>query len=113
MSVLVPAEWCPKQIHESHVLSCAPQTPWDAACDVLWDEAMRDIPEECEPEWIDAEDPLFILHTSGSTGKPKVTQIGEKYFQQKDNGPKRKMLLATAAIVFPLTCRCGEKKNLF
>jgi acetyl-CoA synthetase len=25
----------------------------------------------CEPEWVDAEDPLFILYTSGSTGKPK------------------------------------------
>eukprot|EP00064_Thunnus_orientalis_P020360 superscaffoldBa00005561_g20495 len=32
---------------------------------------MRDSPEECEPEWLDAEDPLFILYTSGSTGKPK------------------------------------------
>jgi len=25
----------------------------------------------CEPEWMDAEDPLFILYTSGSTGRPK------------------------------------------
>jgi acetyl-CoA synthetase len=28
-------------------------------------------PTTCEPEWMDAEDPLFILYTSGSTGKPK------------------------------------------
>lgn len=28
--------------------------------------------DEFEPEWMDAEDPLFILYTSGSTGKPKV-----------------------------------------
>jgi acetyl-CoA synthetase len=28
-------------------------------------------PETCEPETMDAEDPLFILYTSGSTGKPK------------------------------------------
>ncbi|MGZ7043358.1 MAG: acetate--CoA ligase [Methanobacterium sp.] len=28
-------------------------------------------PAECEPEMLDAEDPLFILYTSGSTGKPK------------------------------------------
>ncbi|MGZ7049463.1 MAG: acetate--CoA ligase [Methanobacterium sp.] len=28
-------------------------------------------PAECEPEILDAEDPLFILYTSGSTGKPK------------------------------------------
>uniref|UniRef100_A0AAX7SWR5 Acetyl-coenzyme A synthetase, cytoplasmic n=1 Tax=Astatotilapia calliptera TaxID=8154 RepID=A0AAX7SWR5_ASTCA len=48
-----------------------PFTPWDSQCDVWWDEAMRDSSEECEPEWLDAEDPLFILYTSGSTGKPK------------------------------------------
>uniref|UniRef100_A0A4W6FS41 Acetyl-coenzyme A synthetase n=1 Tax=Lates calcarifer TaxID=8187 RepID=A0A4W6FS41_LATCA len=47
------------------------QTPWDSECDVWWDEVMRDSPEECEPEWLEAEDPLFILYTSGSTGKPK------------------------------------------
>ncbi len=29
---------------------------------------------ECEPEWVDAEHPLFILYTSGSTGKPKGVQ---------------------------------------
>ncbi|KAM9789439.1 acyl-CoA synthetase short chain family member 2 like [Neosynchiropus ocellatus] len=47
------------------------QTPWDPECDVWWDEAMRDASEDCEPEWMDSEDPLFILYTSGSTGKPK------------------------------------------
>ena len=26
---------------------------------------------QCDPVWLDAEDPLFILYTSGSTGKPK------------------------------------------
>lgn len=29
---------------------------------------------ECEPEWVSAEHPLFILYTSGSTGKPKGVQ---------------------------------------
>ena len=34
--------------------------------------AVRDAPrDDCEPEVMDAEDPLFILYTSGSTGKPK------------------------------------------
>uniref|UniRef100_A0A8K9UJZ4 Acetyl-coenzyme A synthetase n=1 Tax=Oncorhynchus mykiss TaxID=8022 RepID=A0A8K9UJZ4_ONCMY len=47
------------------------QTPWDAACDVCWEEVMGQVSEHCEPEWLDAEDPLFILYTSGSTGKPK------------------------------------------
>ncbi|KAK6311225.1 hypothetical protein J4Q44_G00192800 [Coregonus suidteri] len=32
---------------------------------------MGQVSEQCEPEWLDAEDPLFILYTSGSTGKPK------------------------------------------
>jgi acetyl-CoA synthetase len=39
--------------------------------DVWWDEAMAGASAVCEPEWMDAEDPLFILYTSGSTGKPK------------------------------------------
>jgi len=39
--------------------------------DVWWDELMADASPECEPVWVDAEDPLFILYTSGSTGKPK------------------------------------------
>jgi len=41
--------------------------------DVWWHEEMNapDIANYCEPEKMDAEDPLFILYTSGSTGKPK------------------------------------------
>jgi len=41
--------------------------------DTWWHEeiAARDIANYCEPEIMDAEDPLFILYTSGSTGKPK------------------------------------------
>jgi len=39
--------------------------------DVWYHDAMADAGEECEPEHMNAEDPLFILYTSGSTGKPK------------------------------------------
>ncbi|GAB6274694.1 MAG: acetate--CoA ligase [Peptococcaceae bacterium] len=41
--------------------------------DLWWQEQMyaEDIKPFCEPEVMDAEDPLFILYTSGSTGKPK------------------------------------------
>jgi acetyl-CoA synthetase len=41
--------------------------------DLWWHEEMAadDIQDFCEPEQMDAEDPLFILYTSGSTGKPK------------------------------------------
>ena len=39
--------------------------------DVWWHKECEKVNEECEPEEMDAEDPLFILYTSGSTGKPK------------------------------------------
>jgi len=39
--------------------------------DLWWHELAQNAPEQCEPEWMDAEDPLFILYTSGSTGKSK------------------------------------------
>ena len=50
-----------------------------ANCDIDWQEGrdhwlhdqLESAATECEPEWMDAEDPLFILYTSGSTGKPK------------------------------------------
>ncbi len=44
-----------------------------AGRDIWWHEAISapDIKPVCEPEKMDAEDPLFILYTSGSTGKPK------------------------------------------
>ena len=42
-----------------------------AGRDVWYEEAVADEAAECEPVWLDSEDPLFILYTSGSTGKPK------------------------------------------
>ena len=44
---------------------------WDDKRDVWWHEACANASTDCEPEPMDAEDPLFILYTSGSTGKPK------------------------------------------
>ena len=46
-------------------------TAWQAARDVWYQEALQTVDDDCEPEWMDSEDPLFILYTSGSTGKPK------------------------------------------
>ncbi|HOI52238.1 MAG TPA: acetate--CoA ligase, partial [Azonexus sp.] len=37
-------------------------------------EGLASQPETCEPEWVGAEHPLFLLYTSGSTGKPKGVQ---------------------------------------
>ena len=44
---------------------------WHEERDVCYHKATGAASEECEPEIMDAEDPLFILYTSGSTGKPK------------------------------------------
>jgi len=44
---------------------------WAEGRDVWYDEAMAKASEDCPPEEMGAEDPLFILYTSGSTGKPK------------------------------------------
>ena len=43
----------------------------DDTRDVWWDEALASAEPTCEVEWMDSEDPLFVLYTSGSTGKPK------------------------------------------
>ncbi len=45
-----------------------------AGRDIWWSEAVRNQRDECEPEWVEAEHPLFLLYTSGSTGKPKGIQ---------------------------------------
>lgn len=47
------------------------RVPMQAGRDHWWHEAIEGMCVECEPEKMDAEDPLFILYTSGSTGKPK------------------------------------------
>ena len=44
---------------------------WLADRDRWYHEAAAVVDDHCEPEWMDSEDPLFILYTSGSTGKPK------------------------------------------
>lgn len=44
---------------------------WNSERDIWWHEAAEQASPECEPEPMNAEDPLFILYTSGSTGKPK------------------------------------------
>ncbi|HEY6453517.1 MAG TPA: acetate--CoA ligase, partial [Steroidobacteraceae bacterium] len=45
----------------------APRDRW-------WHELIAQAATQCEPEWVDAEHPLYLLYTSGSTGKPKGIQ---------------------------------------
>jgi acetyl-CoA synthetase len=47
---------------------------WNPQRDVWLHELVKGQPETCEPTWVNAEHPLFILYTSGSTGKPKGVQ---------------------------------------
>ncbi|CAN7756982.1 acetate--CoA ligase [Variovorax sp. LjRoot175] len=47
---------------------------WDLSRDRWLREEMQNQAETCEPEWVSAEHPLFVLYTSGSTGKPKGVQ---------------------------------------
>lgn len=42
--------------------------------DIWWADAIDGQSQVCDPVWLDAEHPLFLLYTSGSTGKPKGIQ---------------------------------------
>ncbi|MGA7594472.1 MAG: acetate--CoA ligase [Gallionella sp.] len=47
---------------------------WKDELDIWWHDLFNSQPTHCEPEWVGAEHPLFILYTSGSTGRPKGVQ---------------------------------------
>ncbi len=47
------------------------QVNWNDDRDISYKEMISSVSNKCEPEEMNAEDPLFILYTSGSTGKPK------------------------------------------
>ena len=47
------------------------EVTWNPDRDIWYQESLAEASATCEPEEMDAEDPLFILYTSGSTGKPK------------------------------------------
>jgi len=63
---------CPT-VEKVIVVKRAGDTDMKQGRDLWWHEEMAsgEIASYCEPEQMDAEDPLFILYTSGSTGKPK------------------------------------------
>ncbi|MGF6724813.1 acetyl-CoA synthetase [Paraburkholderia sp. GAS41] len=47
---------------------------WNEGRDLWMHEITQNESDQCAPEWVGAEHPLFILYTSGSTGKPKGVQ---------------------------------------
>ena len=65
---------CPKVKHVIVNKRTGSETAMTAGRDVWMQEIMANEATTCEPEWVSAEHPLFILYTSGSTGKPKGVQ---------------------------------------
>ena len=47
---------------------------WNSKNNIWWHDLIAGQGNTCEPEWVGAEHPLFVLYTSGSTGKPKGVQ---------------------------------------
>jgi len=64
-------EQCPNVNSVIVVKRTGADVSWDDSRDVWYHDATAAAAPDCEPESMDAEDPLFILYTSGSTGKPK------------------------------------------
>lgn len=62
---------CPSIRHVIVAKNTGGAIAMQAGRDHWWADACDSQPTQCEPERMNAEDPLFILYTSGSTGKPK------------------------------------------
>ena len=59
---------------QHHSENDAFECPMKEGRDFDYSTLMAEASDECQPEEMDSEDPLFILYTSGSTGKPKGVQ---------------------------------------
>jgi acetyl-CoA synthetase len=62
---------CPEVKSALVVRRTGAEVPMQPGRDVWYHDAQATASDDCPPEIMDAEDPLFILYTSGSTGKPK------------------------------------------
>ena len=71
VNVDIALEDCPGVEKVLVIKNTGADIPMKGTRDVWWHEAAAGVDEFCEPEPMNAEDPLFILYTSGSTGKPK------------------------------------------
>ncbi|NML26837.1 acetate--CoA ligase [Zoogloea dura] len=68
------ASGCPTITSVLVVKRTGAETAMVAGRDIWADEIVAQMSDVCEPEWVEAEHPLFLLYTSGSTGKPKGVQ---------------------------------------
>ena len=68
------ASGCPSVRHMIVLKRTGKAVPMTHGRDVWWHDAVAGHEPVCEPEWVDAEHPLYLLYTSGSTGKPKGIQ---------------------------------------
>ncbi len=62
---------CPQVADVIVVRRTRADVPMTAGRDVFYSDVKGTVSDQCDPEPMNAEDPLFILYTSGSTGKPK------------------------------------------
>ncbi|MDD0808870.1 acetate--CoA ligase [Curvibacter sp. RS43] len=65
---------CESVQHVLVVKRTGAELPMTAGRDLWMSDVIANQPTVCEPEWVEAEHPLFLLYTSGSTGKPKGVQ---------------------------------------
>ena len=68
------AAGCPSVKHVVVLQRTGRAVSMEPGRDLWWHEAIAGQSPACEPEWVDAEHPLYLLYTSGSTGKPKGIQ---------------------------------------
>lgn len=83
------------------------EVSWSGSRDIWWHDFIAGQANECEPVWVNAEHPLFLLYTSGSTGKPKGVQHSSAGYLLHAMNTMRWTFDAKASDVFWCTADVG------